>query len=104
MALPLEVAGSIPSRDELSRGQKKIPLAVLAARLGPLGHGPGFGGVFRGRVKPCCFLLMKNGGVRSPPHPPAAFFFLGMENMLVKSLHYLTQQENKMFTKYYLFT
>ena len=25
MALPLEVAGSIPSRDELSRGQKKTP-------------------------------------------------------------------------------
>ena len=42
MALPLEVAGSIFSRDELSRGQK-IPLVVLAARHVPCEHGPGFG-------------------------------------------------------------
>jgi len=29
-------------------------------------------GFFRGREKPCCFLLMKNGGISSPwPH----FFF-----------------------------
>ena len=53
---------------------KKIPLAVLGARLGSLGHGPGFGGFFRGRVKPCCFLLMKNGW--GPFTPPAAFFLL----------------------------
>ena len=52
---------------------KKIPLAVLAARLGPLGHGSGLGGFFRGRVKPCCFLLMKNGW--GPFTPPAVFFF-----------------------------
>ena len=44
---------------------KKNSLAVLAARLGPPGYGPGFGG-FVGWEKPGYFLLMKNGGVRSP--------------------------------------
>jgi len=38
--------------------RKKNPLAVLAARLGPLGHGPGFGG-FLYPVSRLGFLLMK---------------------------------------------
>jgi len=38
--------------------EKKNPLAVLAARLGPLGHGPGFGG-FLYPVSRLGFLLMK---------------------------------------------
>ena len=53
MALPLEVAGSFPKFVG-----KKIPLVVLAARLGPLGHGPGFGG-FLYPVSRLGFLLMK---------------------------------------------
>ena len=69
MAIPLEVAGSFPAGTNFLVG-KKILLVVLAARLSPLGYGPGFGGFFCGRVKPCCFLLMKNGGV----HSPATFF------------------------------
>ena len=39
------VASSNLSWDEFSLVGKKISLAVLAVRLGPLGHGPGFGGV-----------------------------------------------------------
>ena len=54
-----KVASSNFNWDEFSLVGKKIPLALLAVRLGPLGHGPGFRGVFRGRVKPCCFLLIK---------------------------------------------
>ena len=51
---------------------KKNLLAVLVARLGPLGHGPGFEGFFAAGRSRSRFLLMKNGGVRSPP---ATFFY-----------------------------
>ena len=40
---------------------------MLAARLGPLGHGPGFGGFSAAGRSLSRFLLMKNGGVRSTP-------------------------------------
>jgi hypothetical protein len=33
-----------------SVGAKKVSLAVLAAKLDPLGHGSGFGKFFRSRV------------------------------------------------------
>ena len=46
---------------------KKNPLTVLATRLGALGHGPGFGGFSAAGRSRSRFLLMKNGGVRSPP-------------------------------------
>jgi len=74
MVAPIRSQVRIPTGTNFRLWAKKIPLAVLAARLGPLGHGPGFGGFFRDQVKPCCFLLMKNSGVRSPL--PAGFFFL----------------------------
>ena len=66
---------------------KQIPLVVLAARLGPLGHGPGFGGGFRGWVKPCYFLLMKNGGVRSTPPPTATFFLQGFNGIVLSMVN-----------------
>ena len=43
MVTPHKVASSNPNWDEFSLVGKKISLAVLAARLGPLGHGPGCG-------------------------------------------------------------
>jgi len=52
-------------------GEKK-PLAVLAARLGPLGHGPGFGG-FLYPVSRLGFLLMKKRW--GPFHTPRVEFF-----------------------------
>ena len=55
-----------------SAGVIKSSSLWLVARLGPLGHELGFGGVFRGRVKPGCFLLMKNGEAR----PPGPIFLL----------------------------
>jgi len=58
-----KVASLNLSWDEFPLVSKKISLAVLAAKLGSLGHGLGFEEFFRGRVKPCCFLLMKNAGV-----------------------------------------
>jgi len=53
---------------------KKNPLAVLAAKLGPLGHGPEFGGFSAAGRSLSRFLLMKNSGVR-PPQPGGAAFF-----------------------------
>ena len=40
----VKVASSNPSWDEFPLVGKKIPLVVLAAWLGLLGHGSGFGG------------------------------------------------------------
>ena len=53
--------------DEFSHVGKKIPLAVLAARLGPHGHGTGFGG-FLYPIKPIRLLL--NEKTVGPFHTP----------------------------------
>ena len=54
--------------------EKKKPIAVLAARLGPLGHGLGFGG-FLYPVSWLGFLLLKkNSGACFTPR--VEFFFL----------------------------
>ena len=72
MVAPHKIASSNSSWNKFLLVDKKISLAVLTARLSPLGHEPGFGGFFCGRMKPCCFFLMKNSRIRSPP---AIFFF-----------------------------
>ena len=56
------------SWDEFSLMGKKISLAVLAARLGPHGHGPGFRG-FLYPVKPVRLPLNEKNG-RAVSHPP----------------------------------
>ena len=42
-------------------------------------------GFFRGREKPCCFLLMKNGGVRSPLRPRFFLYLKGIVFFLVRA-------------------
>ena len=73
--LPVEVRSPL-GMDFLadSAGVKKISLTMLVTRFGPLGHEVRFGGFFRDRVKPCCFLLMKNSGVCS--NTPRRLFLL----------------------------
>ena len=44
------LGGRFSGRAVWSVGAKKIPLAMLAARFDPLGHGSGFGKFFRSRV------------------------------------------------------
>ena len=56
------------------------PLAVLAARFGPHGHGSGFGG-FSTRLSRLGFLLMKKWWGRFTP-PPVEFFFLKMHILI----------------------
>ena len=68
----VKVASSNSSWDEFPLVGKKIPLAMLAARLGPLGHGPGFGG-FLYPVSRLGFLLMKKRW--GPFHTPRVEFF-----------------------------
>ena len=75
LARPGSVA--LPAGPEFESHQKRIsgclgekkPLAVLAARLGPLGHGPGFGG-FLYPVR----LPLNEKTVGSVSHPRVEFF------------------------------
>ena len=73
--------------------RKKNPLAVLAARLGPHGHEPGFGG-FSTRLSRLGFLLMKKRWGRFTPR--VEFFFISVVvnkniNNLPQFLHVKTQ-------------
>ena len=68
-----QVLSSILIRSEFPAVGVKKPLAVLAARLGPLGHGSGFGG-FLYPGKPVWLPL--NEKTVGPFSPPVEFFYL----------------------------
>ena len=72
---------SILITSEFSTVGVKKPLAVLAARLGPLGHGPEFGG-FLYSGKPVWLPL--NEKMVGPFPPPDRVFLLSCDGLRIK--------------------
>ena len=74
MSRSQQVLSSNLIRSEFQAAERKKTLAVLAAWLGPHGHGPGFGG-FLYPVSPVRLPL--NEKTVGPFHTPGRVFFVG---------------------------